>query len=320
MAQDANPTPDQQLRSMLSSAGLSSFEHHKQLGSTNDRALALIRAGTIDTPALILADRQVSGRGQRAKTWSSTNESLTFSWCWRPADSAQSNNTQQPSDAIQRGLIPLAAAVCVVQAITQALPEIASQVSIKWPNDIMIGQCKVAGILVESTGSKDQETFVIGIGINVNQTLETVALLEEQIAQSASGHQLSDFPPTSLRASAPSDSVIDPCVILSTTVERLNTFLVVSRLRASDLLNLAKPKLSFLNQKISLQATNNNVFTGIVVGLAEDGGLMLDVECCASPSNDQLASTQYLASKGESKIKTFHSGSIRLPTSHPPKH
>lgn len=320
MTQDVNPTPDQRLLSMLSSAGLSSIEHHEQLGSTNDRSLALIRAGTIDTPALILADRQVSGRGQRAKTWRSTNESLTFSWCWRPTHSAPGDNTQPPSDAIHRGLVPLAAAVAVVQAITQTLPELATQVSIKWPNDIMIGQRKVAGTLVESTGAGEHETFVIGIGINVNQTLETVAELEEQIAQTASGRQLSDFPPTSLRASLPSNSLIDPYVILSTTIERLNSVLVVSQLQASDLLNLAKPKLSFLNQKISLQATNNNVFTGFVVGLADDGGLMLNVECCESPSHAQLASTQHLPAMGESKIKTFHSGSIRLPTTHPPNH
>ena len=321
MTQEDNPTSEhQRLTSMLSSAGLSSFEHHEQLGSTNDRSLELIRAGTLDTPALILTDQQVSGRGQRTKTWWSSGDSLTFSWCWQPVSSNDGGQPKLDSITQQHGLIPLAAAVCVVDAITQTLPQLAATTSIKWPNDIMIGQHKVAGILVESTGAGDKKTFVIGIGINVNQSSETVKRLATQLAQSTLGSQLFDFPPTSLRASLPSGSPIDRDAVLSSTILRLNELLVISPITGAELLCLAKSKLCFLKQKISLQATNNEVFTGIVVGLAEDGGLMLDIERHESLPNGLSPVSSRSSVTSESEIRTFHSGSLRLPATHPPIH
>jgi BirA family transcriptional regulator, biotin operon repressor / biotin---[acetyl-CoA-carboxylase] ligase len=101
----------------------------------------------------VLTDRQTAGRGRRGAGWfAAAGESLAFSIIVRPTES----KALWPRLALATGL-----------AVAEAVESCASQVGIKWPNDVWIGQRKVAGILVEA----GQDFAVVGIGINVN-TLE----------------------------------------------------------------------------------------------------------------------------------------------------
>lgn len=123
----------------------------ESLESTNDEARSLAQAGSPDG-LIVLAERQTAGRGRRGAAWFSPDgESLAFSILLRPGEP----KALWPRLAIATGL-----------AVAEALESFQIEAGIKWPNDVWIGQRKVAGILVEA----GTDFVVVGIGLNVNST------------------------------------------------------------------------------------------------------------------------------------------------------
>ena len=116
--------------------------HLRATTSTNDRARALAVAGAPDG-TLVTAAAQTAGRGRQGRTWSAPpGRALLMSLVLRAPDR----------------MLPLAAAVAVAEA---AGPHAA----IKWPNDVLLGGRKLAGILAEA---RPQDGWaVLGIGLNV---------------------------------------------------------------------------------------------------------------------------------------------------------
>jgi BirA family biotin operon repressor/biotin-[acetyl-CoA-carboxylase] ligase len=126
--------------------------------STNNYAMHHIDAGTAEHGDVILAIEQTMGRGQRGKSWYNTvGESLCMSVIVAPEVGLDA----QPS-------FLAATTVAVSRVLEQYLPAV--KTAIKWPNDILIGDKKAVGILIENVvrGSVWQWA-VIGIGINVGQ-------------------------------------------------------------------------------------------------------------------------------------------------------
>ena len=107
---------------------------------------------------LVWANEQTKGRGQRQRQWISTAEnSLTFS-VYRSYANFHSRNAFMVSAAVATGLIN---ALKVI-----GIPDL----KIKWPNDILSCNKKVAGILIENIFKKSQlKASIIGVGLNVNQ-------------------------------------------------------------------------------------------------------------------------------------------------------
>ncbi len=134
-------------------------EHHRVLDSTNDRAKQCAAVAETALPLLIVADEQTAGRGRGDHQWWSPRGSLAMSLLLAP-DPAES---QRPG---QSPLIALAAALAVVETVQPAVPR--ADVGIHWPNDVMAGGRKLAGVLVEVLSDATQ---VIGIGINTDNTL-----------------------------------------------------------------------------------------------------------------------------------------------------
>lgn len=135
-------------------------EWHDELGSTNDRALALAVEKDLPVPALVATARQTAGRGRAANVWRSGPGALTFSLI-----------VERPLELpIERTpIISLVAGLAVRQAIAACVP--AESVKIKWPNDIYVDGRKVCGILTEIPPRRSAR-IVIGIGINVNNSLD----------------------------------------------------------------------------------------------------------------------------------------------------
>ncbi|MEI7832111.1 MAG: biotin--[acetyl-CoA-carboxylase] ligase [bacterium] len=122
------------------------IEYHEELPSTNDRALELAREGA-PHGTLVLTEYQRNGRGRRGTTWSApAGSSILASLIIRPA---------QP-------LKPHQLAIYSGAAVALALEISGIPARIKWPNDIMLNDLKIGGILVETTG----DAVVIGFGIN----------------------------------------------------------------------------------------------------------------------------------------------------------
>jgi BirA family biotin operon repressor/biotin-[acetyl-CoA-carboxylase] ligase len=124
--------------------------------STTDDAWEAVTAGKAPDGAMFLAESQSAGRGRMGRQWDSPPRlGLYLSFVAR---------VKLPSDKLpyMTSFVALALANTVEQF--SHLPA-----EIKWPNDVMIGGRKVAGILVESR-STVPDTFVVGLGLNVNQS------------------------------------------------------------------------------------------------------------------------------------------------------
>jgi BirA family transcriptional regulator, biotin operon repressor / biotin---[acetyl-CoA-carboxylase] ligase len=118
-------------------------------GSTNADLLA--RGGP--EGQVLVAEEQTAGRGRAGRTWVSVpGASLTFSVLLRPAS----------VPAAERGWLPLLTGVAVAAAVRSAAGVAAV---LKWPNDVLAGDRKLAGILAEQSPPGD--AVVVGVGLNV---------------------------------------------------------------------------------------------------------------------------------------------------------
>jgi BirA family biotin operon repressor/biotin-[acetyl-CoA-carboxylase] ligase len=125
------------------------------LTSTSDLCRTLAEAGEPDGVA-VLARRQTQARGSRGRSWAAPVGNLFLSVLLRPHDPAR--------DAAQWSLL---AGVALADALAPIVPSSAS-VKLKWPNDVLLDERKLAGILVESATDTRGELRYIVIGIGVN--------------------------------------------------------------------------------------------------------------------------------------------------------
>ena len=127
--------------------------HYETLGSTNAEALALARAGERG-PLWVTADTQTSGRGRRGRQWTSPAGNLYATLLL--------NKPSSPEVAPQLSFV---AALAAYDAISAAAPPLANRLALKWPNDVLIGDAKAGGILVEGESGAD---FAVAVGIGIN--------------------------------------------------------------------------------------------------------------------------------------------------------
>jgi BirA family biotin operon repressor/biotin-[acetyl-CoA-carboxylase] ligase len=136
---------------------------YETLGSTNDEAKRLAEAGA-DEWTVVMASEQTAGRGRGGSVFVSPPGNLYLSVIVRPACSAAS--------AAQLGF---AAALAVGQAVAARLPP-GRELCYKWPNDVLVDDSKISGILLESSAAQGGALawLVAGIGVNVaNHPAET---------------------------------------------------------------------------------------------------------------------------------------------------
>ncbi|MEV0902197.1 biotin--[acetyl-CoA-carboxylase] ligase [Actinoplanes sp. NPDC049802] len=130
----------------------SRLEIPEETGSTNADVAAAARSGAAEG-LIVVAESQVSGRGRRDRRWTSPPRAgLTLSVLLRPGPSVP---------AASYGWLPLMAGVALAEAVTRVA---GVDAALKWPNDLLIGDRKCAGILAEVAG----DAVVIGIGLNVS--------------------------------------------------------------------------------------------------------------------------------------------------------
>lgn len=121
-------------------------------GSTNDVMKERARAGAPAWSAVV-AGRQTAGRGRQGRAWLSPAGNLFLSVLLRPQLAPGSG-----------GVLPLAAGV----AAAEAAGEWGVDARLKWPNDVLVRERKLGGVLVEaSAGTGGLDTVVVGIGMNI---------------------------------------------------------------------------------------------------------------------------------------------------------
>lgn len=132
-------------------------EAHLRLGSTNDEALRRAREGAPEG-LVVVAEDQSAGRGRHGRSWfGSPGQSLLFSVLLRPR-----------LPLAEYPLLALALACAVADSAGEA---IGVPLAVKWPNDVLHGGKKAAGVLAESRvlAGGESPVLVIGAGVNVNQ-------------------------------------------------------------------------------------------------------------------------------------------------------
>jgi BirA family biotin operon repressor/biotin-[acetyl-CoA-carboxylase] ligase len=123
------------------------YLYASEIGSTQD----VLRDGHHPHGAVAVAEHQTAGRGRSGRVWQdATGQALLFSVLLRP----------EPGKPLQQ--LSLVAGLAVAAAVSR---EAGVEAAVKWPNDVLVEGRKVAGILLEASGT----TVICGIGVNVNQ-------------------------------------------------------------------------------------------------------------------------------------------------------
>ncbi|HLT59103.1 MAG: biotin--[acetyl-CoA-carboxylase] ligase [Limnochordales bacterium] len=217
--------------------------------STNEVAKAQAREGAPEG-TVIVAERQTHGRGRRGRGWASPpGRGLWFSVLLRPEI--------PPRDA---PLLALLAAAAVREAVA-AVGGI--DVQIKWPNDVVAGDAKLCGILVEMDAELERVRHcVVGIGVNVNQAAE-------------------DFPPE-LRAAATSVRILAgrpvPRVpLLQAILQALETrYLSLASAGFGPLLAEVRRCSATLGRPVRVLEARGQAWDGRAVAILDDGSLLVE--------------------------------------------
>jgi BirA family transcriptional regulator, biotin operon repressor / biotin---[acetyl-CoA-carboxylase] ligase len=132
-----------------------------RVGSTNDEARRFAEAGAAEG-LVVTGEIQTAGRGRQGRTWVSPHGNLYASFLLRP-----------PVQPAQAGEFGFGAAVAVAETAEQLA---GGNAKCKWPNDVLVGGKKIAGILLESRGTPATLDWLIaGVGVNVSEAPEKTA-------------------------------------------------------------------------------------------------------------------------------------------------
>lgn len=216
-----------------------------ELKSTNETAKEMALNGEIKQDSVITCDIQTSGKGRLDRKWTSDPENLHFSLVFRPQIDLDKLNW-------------------LVFVAINALKEVVSEenqakVKKKWPNDLLINDKKVAGILLESLISDNKCDFVIiGIGVNIATNPQNTIFPASNLADEGFKVNKSEF---------------------------LHQFLDKFNQNYQDLLDFGPKKVKNkyiedawkLNQEITVNSQNEEN-SGIFVGINDGGDIMLQLE------------------------------------------
>lgn len=146
---------------LLLQTSLQHVEYHAELPSTNTLAAELLQPLLLRSPALVLTPRQTAGRGRRSNRWWSADGALTFSLVLK--------SSELPLAAERRSLVAVATGLAVQTVLQQLTGD--RSFDLKWPNDVLHAGRKICGVLVEQQGAGEQQGVIIGVGINVANSL-----------------------------------------------------------------------------------------------------------------------------------------------------
>jgi BirA family biotin operon repressor/biotin-[acetyl-CoA-carboxylase] ligase len=241
------------------------LEYYDCIGSTNDRANVLAREGA-PHGTLVVADEQTQGRGRMGRRWyTPPGQSIAFSLVIRP-------RTQEPGVI---GWVGLWGALAVQEVLTA----MGLDAIIKWPNDVLLGNQKVSGVLAEAIWEGERlQYLILGIGINVRpgsiQPLEALG-----------------FPATCIEYVY--DQPVSRADLLLAVVERLGVWF--PDLGSEKMVSVVESGLAYLGQRVKIEVAGVS-YAGVFEGLNREGALKLNVYGERSAIQSIGASNLYLLS------------------------
>lgn len=220
--------------------------HLGAVGSTMTEAAAWA-AGGAPHGALVTAAHQTDGRGRHGRTWlDAPGESLLVSLVLRPAVLGL------PAERL--ALVPLAAGL----ALAEAARAFGADARVKWPNDVLVGRRKLAGVLAE--GRDGGRVVILGAGLNVAQTAFPPLVAERA---------------TSLALET--DAVPDRLAPLAPFLEHFADALALAARAPARLVSAVEARLAGVGERVAVTfpGTDRPAVAGTLTGLAPDGALVV---------------------------------------------
>ncbi len=222
------------------------------VGSTNAEARRLAEQGDLG-PLWVRADKQTDGRGRRGREWYSPRGNLFCTGLYSHFGNAQ-----------QAALISFVAALSVADLVRCYIKD-AAEISLKWPNDVLVNGAKISGILLETGNYGGKSWIAIGIGVNL--------VAHPKVADYGTTDILSHMPEESLTVSEPLMSGPDAALaILSSRFEHWRHILMTEGFEPIRRQWLRQAKNIPGSVTVRLPTKS---FTGEATGLGKNGELQV---------------------------------------------
>ncbi len=238
------------LRRIQTETFVTAMEHHAELDSTNNRALAIAAQESHDeTCVLVLTSQQTAGRGRGKNRWWSDRGSLTFSLllnCKKLAVPV----AKWPQTSL---LVGLAVCDCFDEILGDATARV------KWPNDVYLDGRKACGILIESADYR-RNLLVVGVGVNVNNSATSAP------------HPLRE---TAISLSDVAQKPLVEVEVLVSLLRRVESRLKEVAAGQIDLRAEWRPRCLLTGRSIEVLA-GDSMIAGRCLGIDQDGALVLE--------------------------------------------
>ena len=254
----------------LSSAHTSRLLWLDEVGSTNTDLAARVTGPEAELWtdfSVVATDNQVAGKGRLGRDWTApAGASLAVSVLLRPQTPA---GRPLPSEAL--GWFGLLAGLAMTRAVNGFLPA-DRQAVLKWPNDVLIGEKKVCGVLSELVHTSQGAVLIVGAGVNI-------ALAD---------HDLPVPTATSLVLSgAPAETTTIDAVLAAylTEFSRITRVFIsaAGNVRSSGLLEQVSDVCGTLGKSVRVELPSGESPVGTAIGINEDGSLVVELGNCAEP-------------------------------------
>ena len=225
---------------------LDSISVFESIDSTNDWCLQQCRENKT-LPFACIADRQMSGKGRRGRHWvSASGTSITMSFA--TAFDLTSN---------QLGMLAIAMGMAVVNVLRSLMIK---DVMLKWPNDIIVDNKKIAGILIETINVNNQLNVVVGVGINYDMSLGTTDGIDvawtdvtQCLGQSSEGGR-----------SQLAGNLLQACLTMCERYQQDYNFLSIE---------FDSNYNAYINVPVNVLLSGSEIIEGIALGITEQGEL-----------------------------------------------
>jgi len=222
-----------------------------EVESTNTYAMNLLRNVNPIEGTIVYTDNQTQGKGQRGALWTSKiGQNMTVSVILKPQFLSIDNTFY----------LSKISALAVYDVLTDILVNSQYDIKIKWPNDILVNQRKIAGILIENNFTTHSIQYsVIGVGLNINQ------------------QEFGDFERAAISLKLLLNEDIDRKMVMELFFQKLEKWYLKLKEQKFDLID--KTYLNYLfgmGQIIDFEDSQKNKFKGKVVGVSRDGKLQIE--------------------------------------------